>query len=167
MRRDSGITAALGLALWLAVCFLAAAVGAAASLQAESFYADLVRPAWGPPGSVFGPVWTALYAMMAVSAWLIWQRRAFRAAPIGLVLFVAQLALNALWSWLFFGWNLGALSFLDIVVLWALVLATLVIFWRIRPLAGLLLAPYLAWLTFAAALNYRIWQLNPSILGSS
>jgi tryptophan-rich sensory protein len=158
------IVALSGLALWLAVCFIVAAIGAFASVQAGTFYAGLVRPDWAPPATVFGPVWTLLYAMMAVAAWLVWERRDTRLARTGLALFVAQLILNALWSWLFFGWSQGALSFLDIVLLWALIVATLVCFWRIRPLAGLLLLPYLAWVTFASALNYQIWQLNPSIL---
>jgi tryptophan-rich sensory protein len=149
---------------WFAVCFLVAAVGAAASLQAGTFYAQLLRPDWAPPAAVFGPVWTILYAMMAVAAWLVWHRREARLARIGLALFVLQLLLNALWSWLFFGWKQGALSFLDIVVLWASIAATLVLFWRVRPSAGLLLVPYLAWVTFASALNYTIWQLNPSLL---
>lgn len=153
-----------GLVLWFAICFVVAAVGAVASLQAGTFYASLVRPDWSPPAAVFGPVWTVLYAMMAVAAWLVWERRATRFARLALVLFSAQLILNALWSWLFFGWRLGALSVLDIVLLWIMIAATLAFFWRIRLLAGLLLVPYLAWVAFAAALNYQIWRLNPSIL---
>jgi tryptophan-rich sensory protein len=154
----------LGLVLWLALCFLAAGLGAAASVQAGAFYAELVRPDWAPPASLFGPVWTLLYAMMAVAAWLVWLRRGSGPVRLALAVFVTQLVLNALWSWLFFDWRLGALSFLDIVALWALIVVTLVLFWRIRPLAGWLLVPYLAWVTFAAALNYRLWQLNPSLL---
>ena len=164
MRSNSKSAAASGLVLWLAVCFLAAAVGASASLQAGPFYAGLVRPDWAPPAAVFGPVWTALYAMMAVAAWLVWKRREVWLARMALGLFVLQLILNALWSWLFFAWNQGALSFLDIVMLWVLIAATTALFWRIRLLAGLLLVPYLAWVTFASALNYQIWQLNPSVL---
>jgi tryptophan-rich sensory protein len=133
-------------------------------VQAGAFYAELVRPDWAPPAALFGPVWTLLYAMMAVSAWLVWMRRGSRPVRLALAVFVTQLALNALWSWLFFGWRLGGPAFLDIVVLWALIVATLVLFWRIRPLAGWLLVPYLAWVTFAAALNYRLWQLNPALL---
>ena len=85
-------------------------------------------------------------------------------ARIALVLFLLQLVLNALWSWLFFAWNQGALSFLDIVILWVLLAVTLVLFWRVKPTAGLLLVPYLAWVTFASFLNYEIWRLNPSLL---
>lgn len=164
MRNDSKFAMASGLVLWLAVCFLVAAVGASASLQAGAFYAELVRPDWAPPAAVFGPVWTVLYALMAVAAWLVWERREVRLARIALALFVLQLILNALWSWLFFGWKQGASSFVDVVFLWVLIVATLVLFWRIRLLAGLLLVPYLGWVTFASALNYAIWQLNPSIL---
>ena len=164
MLDNSRIAMAVSLVLWLAICFIVAAVGASASLQAGTFYAELVRPNWAPPAAVFGPIWTMLYAMMAIAAWLVWMRRQFRLARIALAFFMLQLILNALWSWLFFGWNQGALSFVDIVFLWAVIISTLVLFWRIRLLAGLLLVPYLAWVTFASALNYKMWQLNPSIL---
>lgn len=156
--------AASGLVLWFCACFLVAAVGALASLQAGAFYAELVRPDWAPPAGVFGPVWTVLYAMMAIAASLVWKRRETQLARLALVFFVLQLVFNGLWSWLFFGWSQGALSFADILLLWALIAATLVLFWRSSPLAGTLLVPYLAWVTFASVLNYRIWQLNPSLL---
>lgn len=155
----------VGLVAWLGVCFAAAAIGAAASIRAGTFYAGLVRPEWAPPASVFGPVWTALYALMGVAAWLAWRAGGLAAARTALTLFVAQLAVNALWSWLFFAWHRGALAFADIVLLWILIVATLVAFWRIRPLAGALLVPYLAWVSFAAALNYAVWQANPQVLG--
>lgn len=164
MRKDSMIATALGLLPWLALCFLAAAVGATASVQAGAFYGELVRPDWAPPAALFGPVWTLLYAMMAVAAWLVWVRRDSRPVRLALAVFVTQLALNALWTWLFFGWRMGGLAFLDIVILWASIVVTLALFWRIRPLAGWLLVPYLAWVTFAAVLNHRLWQLNPSLL---
>lgn len=154
-----------GLAMWLAVSFVAAAIGAAASMQAGPFYAQLVRPEWAPPGDLFGPVWTVLYTLMAIAAWLIWRVGGFRASRTALNLFLVQLAFNAIWSWLFFGWHLGVLAFADIVLLCVLVVSTLVAFWRIRPLAGALLVPYLLWVGFASALNYSVWQLNPSVLG--
>lgn len=155
----------IGLVAWLAVCFIAAAIGSAASIQAGSFYTQLVRPDWAPPPAIFGPVWTALYALMGVAAWLVWRVGGVRAAGTALSLFLVQLAVNALWSWLFFGWRLGAAAFADIVLLWVLIVATLVAFWRIKPLAGALLIPYLLWVSFAAALNYSAWQLNPGLLG--
>lgn len=155
----------IGFVAWLAVSFIAAAIGGAASIQAGSFYTRLARPEWAPPSDLFGPVWTVLYALMGIAAWLIWRIDGFRAARPALILFLVQLAVNALWSWLFFGWHLGALAFADIVLLWALIVATLIAFWRIRPLAGALFIPYLLWVSFASVLNYSVWQLNPQILG--
>lgn len=154
-----------GLVGWLVVSFAASAVGALASVRANTFYGQLVQPAWAPPATVFGPVWTVLYALMAIAAWLVW--RSDRSAPTraALWLFAAQLLLNALWSWLFFAWHQGAWAFADIVALWILLVATLVAFWRVRPLAGALLVPYLLWVSFASALNYSVWQLNPHLLG--
>jgi benzodiazapine receptor len=156
---------AFGLAGWFVVTFSASAIGAAASIQAKSFYATLIQPAWAPPAWVFGPVWTLLYALMALAAWLVWRSGGFREHGGALALFLGQLAANAAWSWLFFAWHLGALAFLEILVLCALVAATLVWFRRVSPLAGGLLLPYLLWLGFAAALNYRLWQQNPGLLG--
>lgn len=155
----------LGLAGWLIASFIAAAIGATASIQAGQFYAELVRPDWAPPPSIFGPVWTVLYVLMGIAAWLVWRVGGFRAAGFALTLFLVQLALNSLWTWLFFGWHRGVLAFADILLLWTLLVATLIAFWRIRPLAGALLVPYLFWVTFASALNYSVWQLNPQVLG--
>ena len=155
----------LGLIGWLVVSFAASVVGAVASIQARSFYSQLSQPEWAPPPSVFGPVWTVLYALMAIAAWLVWCRGGFRTNRIALSFFLAQLVFNALWSWLFFAWHLGAPAFIDIVFLWILIVATLFSFWRVRPLAGALLIPYLLWVSFASALNYSVWQLNPQILG--
>ena len=155
----------IGLVAWLAVCFIGAAIGAAASVRAGSFYAQLLRPEWAPPAGWFGPVWTSLYTLMAIAAWVVWRIGGFRAALTAHTLFLVQLSVNALWSWLFFGWHLGALAFTDILLLWVLIIATLVAFWRIRPLAGALLVPYLLWVSFAVVLNYSVWQLNPQVLG--
>ncbi len=101
---------------------------------------------------------------MAIAAWLVWQAREVRVKRVALLFFLSQLILNALWSWLFFRWRQGAAAFLDILCLWALIAVTLILFWRIRPLAGALLIPYLLWVTFASVLNYAIWRLNPSLL---
>lgn len=154
-----------GLFVWLVVSFIAAAIGGAASIQAGSFYTELVRPDWAPPPAVFGPVWTVLYALMGIAAWLVWRVGGFRAARSALTLFLVQLVFNALWSWLFFAWQRGALAFADILLLWVLIVATVIAFWRIRALAGALLVPYLLWVSFAAALNYSVWRLNPQVLG--
>lgn len=154
-----------GLVVWLVISFIAAAVGAVASRDAARFYAELTLPAWAPPATIFGPVWTVLYAMMGVAAWLVWRVGGLGVARRALTLFVVQLAVNALWSWLFFGWHLGALAFADVLLLWLLIVAMLLAFWRIRPLAGALLIPYLLWVSFAAVLNLVVWQLNPQSLG--
>jgi len=155
----------MGLFGWLAISFIASGVGAMASIRADTFYGQLVQPSWAPPPSVFGPVWTLLYAMMGVAAWWVWRAGGFRANRAALGVFLLQLAVNALWTWLFFAWRLGGLAFADIVLLWLLVITTLVSFWRVRPLAGALLIPYLLWVSFAAALNFSMWQLNPQVLG--
>lgn len=155
-----------GLAGWLALVFVAAAIGAAASVRAGEFYTGLVRPDWAPPPSVFGPVWTVLYVLMGFAAWLVWRQGGFRADRGVLALFLAQLVANALWSWLFFEWHRGALACADIVLLWGLVLATAIRFRRIGPWAGALLLPYLLWVSFAAVLGYSVWQLNPQVLGA-
>ena len=155
----------LGLAAWLVVSFATSAVGAVATIRASEFYGELMQPAWAPPAAVFGPVWTVLYALMGIAAWLVWQSGGLQNQRLAIGLFLAQLAVNALWSWLFFAWSLGALAFIDILFLITLVVATIICFWRVRPLAGLLLVPYLLWISFAAALNYSIWHLNPQVLG--
>lgn len=155
---------AVGLLGWAVVTFLAAALGARASISAAEFYAGLALPAWAPPASVFGPVWTLLYALMALAAWLVWRQGGWRAATPALVLYLLQLALNVLWSWLFFGWKQGALAFADILLLLVLIVATVVAFHRARPAAAWLLLPYLAWVAFASALNFAVWQANPGVL---
>lgn len=155
---------ALGLLGWLAVTFTAAGIGALASIDAAHFYTQLDRPSWAPPSWLFGPVWTVLYALIGVAAWLVWCRRGLRGAWVALSLFLIQLAANALWTWLFFAWRLGAASFVEVVVLWLLIAGTLIAFWRVRPLAGCLLIPYLAWVTYAAALTFATWQRNPQAL---
>lgn len=155
----------LGLVAWLVVSFAAATVGAVASVDAAAFYAELSQPAWAPPAGIFGPVWTLLYALMALAAWLVWMRVGLAGGKAPLGLFVVQLVLNALWSWLFFAMHRGALAFVDVVLLWALILATVVAFWRVRPLAGVLLLPYLGWVSFASVLTFVVWQRNPGLLG--
>lgn len=125
------------------------------------WYAQLKKPLWNPPGWIFGPVWTALYIMMAIAAWLIWRSGGFSARRKALMLFLLQLLLNAAWSPLFFGLHQPALAFVEIVLLWLAILATLLVFWKVQRRAGVLLLPYLAWVSFAAVLNFTLWQLNP------
>ena len=157
---------ALGFAGWLALCAAASALGAIASISAGEFYAELVRPEWAPPGSVFGPVWSLLYFLMAIAAWLVWRTSpANRERSVALSLFVVQLAVNALWSWLFFAWHLGGAAFVDVVLLWFLIAGTIAAFWRVSKVAALLLVPYILWVSFASALNWAVWQANPGLLG--
>jgi translocator protein len=156
---SAGRRAAAGLVAWVALCFGAAAVGS--QFPPGAWYQALAKPAWNPPSWVFGPVWTALYAMMGVAAWMVWRERGFAGARLALGLFLAQLGLNALWSWLFFGLRRPGLALAEIVALWLLIAATIAAFRPVRRAAALLLAPYLAWVTFAAALNYTLWRLNP------
>jgi tryptophan-rich sensory protein len=156
----------IGLAGWMALCFATAAAGAVASVNAKSFYSALVQPGWAPSGWLFGPVWTTLFILMAMAAWLVWRAPAQPAARRwALGLFVVQLAANAFWSWLFFAWQKGGWAFAEVLVFWVLIALTCAAFWRIKPLAGLLLLPYLAWVAFAAYLNWVLWQANPTVLG--
>lgn len=155
---------ALTLVAAFSVTFLAAAAGGAASVNATLFYAELAKPSWAPPGWVFGPVWLVLYTLMAFAVWLVWRAVGFHQAKVAVLLFLAQLVVNALWSWLFFAWRFGTLALVDVIALWVLLTAALAAFWRIQRLAAVLLVPYLAWVTFAAALTLAVWQLNPGLL---
>ena len=110
-------------------------------------------------------MWTVLYTLMAVAAWLVWRAHGFRGAPLALGLFVMQLVVNAVWTWLFFTWRQGALAFAEILLLWVLILATIVAFHRFHRIAALLLVPYIAWVSLACALTYSTWQMNPAVLG--
>jgi tryptophan-rich sensory protein len=155
----------LGLAGWLIGSFITGAIGAFASASAASYYKQLVQPSWAPPAWLFGPVWSVLYILMGVAAWLIWREYGFRKAGAALWLYVVQLFANALWTWLFFVWHWGAVSLAEIVLLWALIAYTIVAFWRLNQLAAMLLVPYLAWVSFATALTLALWRLNPAALG--
>jgi tryptophan-rich sensory protein len=155
----------IGLVVWFIISFSASAVGAIASFQAKSFYGSLIQPAWAPPAWLFGPVWTLLYAMMAIAAWLVWRRGGFKSNQLAISLFFMQLILNGLWSWMFFAWNLGALSLVNITMLWMMIVMNVMAFWRVDKIAGALLVPYLLWVSFAAVLNHSMWQLNPQVLG--
>ncbi len=148
----------LALIGWFGLTFCAAATGAFVSTG--GWYAELAKPLWNPPGWVFGPVWTALYAMMALAAWLVWLRGGWTNQRRPLAMYMAQWALNALWTPLFFGLHRPGLAFAEIIVLALAIYATLVMFWKVRPTAGLLLVPYALWTTFAAVLNFTILRLN-------
>jgi len=161
MSRSTIHSPILSLAVWLAITYFAAGIGAFASRDAAVFYAQLIRPAWAPPGSIFGPVWAVLYTLMGISAWLVWRKKEKASTTAALALFVVQLGANALWSWIFFAWRIGVGAFLEILILLALIGATVMAFWRISRPAGLLMVPYLAWVSFAAALTWSVWRGNP------
>ena len=148
----------LGLCGWLLLCFAAASPGAV--FMPGEWFAALKKPSWNPPGWVFGPVWTALYAMMAAAAWLVWQRGGWKEQRKPLLIFLAQLALNAVWTALFFGLHRPGVAFAEIVLLWLAIVATLVAFRPVNRTAAWLLVPYLAWVSFAAVLNGTLWSLN-------
>lgn len=146
---------------WLALIVFLVIVAAVAAFGAMfvpgPWYEALNKPEWTPPNWLFAPVWTTLYAMVAVSGWLVWQKAGFGPA---IVLYGWQLALNAAWSWLFFGRHLVGVALLDIVALLVSIIATIALFWPISRPAAILLVPYAAWVGFAAALNASIWRLN-------
>ncbi len=151
----------LALAIAIAVCFGAAALGSLPTVRGlREWYPSLRTPSWNPPNGVFGPVWTALYLAMAIAAWLVWRSGTDLAVALGL--FALQLALNVAWSLVFFGQRNVSGAFVVVVALWLAIAATLIEFIRIDLVAGLLLVPYLAWVTFASFLNRAIARLNPS-----
>ena len=162
---------AAGLVGWLLLCLGAGAWGALVTTpEIEGWYRTLAKPAWTPPDAVFGPVWTTLYVLMGVAAWLVWKVGSVpnetregpvqRATWLPLGLFVLQLALNVGWSWIFFGQHRLGWAFAELVVLAAVVVVTAVAFYRVNRWAGWLLVPYLLWLAYAGALNFVIFRLN-------
>lgn len=142
-----------------AVLAVAGVAGFLTGLSVGEWYPRLRRPSWAPPNSVFGPVWTALYLSMAVSAWLAWRKLPFHGGR-PLALFAVQLLLNGAWSGIFFGLRRPDLAFAEIALLWVAVAATAWSFRRVSRAAAILLVPYLLWVGFAAALNFAIWRLN-------
>jgi len=154
----SRIQAIAALLLCLLVCFSAAAFGGL--FPPGEWYAELNKPDWNPPAWVFGPVWSLLYAMMAVAAWRVWWRKGLQAARLPLSVFLFQLVLNALWSAIFFGLEMPGMAFVHIVILWVAIGLTIRLFYREDPLSIWLLLPYWAWVSFAAVLNFTLWMMN-------
>jgi tryptophan-rich sensory protein len=153
--------AKLALAAWLLLTFLVAGVSTLFTTPAiPTWYPTLHKPSFNPPNALFGPVWTILYALMAVSVWLIWKQPSSRARTLGIQLFLLQLALNFAWSFLFFGHHQVGAALIEIVILGLAILATILAFLLVSRPAAALLAPYLLWVAFATVLNLRIWQLN-------
>lgn len=149
----------LSLVGWIVLTFTAPALGVFG--MPGAWYASLQKPSWNPPSWLFGPVWSALYLMMAMAAWLVWRRGGFAAQKKPLSWFLVQLAFNAAWTPLFFGLHRPDLALVDIVLLWLAIAATIGAFHRAHRGAAWLLAPYLAWVSFAAVLNFTLWRMNP------
>lgn len=154
----------IGLAVSLVVPLAAGGVGSIPTFKAiPGWYRGLRKPSWTPPSWLFAPVWNALYIMMGLAAWLVWRSDRGdedRERRTALTLFGIQLGFNALWSLVFFGLRSPGLALAEIAVLWSLISMTTARFYRVRPLAGLLMLPYLLWTTFATGLNAAIWWLN-------
>jgi len=148
----------IGLIFWLGVSLAAGWVGS--RFQPGEWYAALAKPSWNPPNFVFAPVWSTLYVLMGLAAWLVWRRAGFLKARVALGVFLFQLFLNTLWSYLFFGLHRPDFAFIDIVALWLTILLNTFVFRRISTPAALLMLPYLIWVSFASVLNLQIWRLN-------
>jgi benzodiazapine receptor len=149
---------ALGLGLWLLGSFASGWFGS--HFIPGAWYESLNKPAWTPPNAVFPLVWFVLYALMGIAAWLVWLQSRFSHLPFALAFFVFMLLLNILWSYLFFGLHQTGAAFIEILVLWIVILAVVISFWRIRPVAGLMMLPCLLWVGFASVLNYWLWRMN-------
>lgn len=152
----SPLRQALALAGFVLITFCAPLLSVFA--KPDSWYADLTKPEWNPPSWIFGPVWTLLYLMMAVAAWLVWKRVGWHRA---LVFYFIQLLLNAAWTPIFFGAHELGWALVVIILMWFAILLTIRTFFQISKPAGWMLAPYLAWVTFATFLNFTLWRMNP------
>jgi len=152
----------LSLLPFIVVCLAAAGIGSVfMNSSVHTWYPGLKKPEWNPPKWVFGRrTWSALYLMMAVSAWLVWRTAAWPSARLPLLLFAIQLVLNTVWSMVFFGMREIGLAFGEILLLWMLIVATVVAFFPVSFLASWLLIPSLGWVGFTSYLNFRIWQMN-------
>lgn len=151
----------IGLFVIVALCLAVGGLGAVITTpEINGWYRSIAKPTWNPPDWVFGPVWTTLYVLMAIAAWLVWKPLGMKEGATPLTLFAIQLALNFAWSWIFFGLHQPGWAFAEIVILWLTILATIVAFFCRSRTAGWLLIPYLAWVTFAGVLNFTIWRLN-------
>jgi len=149
------------LLVFLVACFGAAGIGSALTTSAlGDWYPTITKPSFNPPNWIFGPVWTVLYLMMAVAGWLAWRAGPPPSATAVWVPYFTQLALNTAWSGIFFYLHAPGWAFAEIILLWLAIAATIVMFYRRSPLAAWLLVPYLAWVSFAALLNFSIWRLN-------
>jgi benzodiazapine receptor len=150
------------LLIFLLASFAAGGIGVYFTNPAlPTWYAGLQKPRWTPPNALFGPVWTALYVMIALAGWFVWRNRGHADVRAPMAIFIAQLFLNAAWAVIFFGARRIGLAFIDIILLWIAIFACVAEFSRVSVASALLMTPYLGWVAYAAALNYAIWRLNP------
>lgn len=151
----------LGALIAVLITLCAGLIGNLLGMDAiATWYAGLDKPAWNPPNWIFGPVWTVLYVLMGIAAYLVWEKKDSPYRTQALIIYGVQLFLNALWSILFFTLKLPSVAFGEIVLMWLAIIVTIVFFWKVKPLATGLLFPYIAWVTFASVLNFAVWQLN-------
>lgn len=151
--------AIMALLVFVLACAAAATPGLV--FRPGDWYRRLAKPAWRPPDWLFGPVWLVLYISIAVAGWLVWRQAGADGVTLALSVYAVQLVLNGLWSAVFFGLRRPDLAFVEIVCLWLSILATIAVFRRVDPTAAYLLVPYALWVSFAVALNFRVWRLNP------
>jgi tryptophan-rich sensory protein len=151
-----------GFIFWVGICYLVAWAGAQVSpgIASSDWYDALNKPSWNPPGWIFGPVWTLLYTLMGIAAWQIWRKYGFSKAKISLSFFLIQLALNGLWSQLFFNFQNPGAAFFEIIILLIAIIITSVLFFQKQKSAGWLMLPYILWVGFATLLNGTIWMIN-------
>ena len=155
---DMNVASIITLFGFIGFCFLAASPGAL--FRPGEWYESLAKPKWRPPNWLFGPAWTILYLMIAISGWLVWRRVGFMTAIFPLAVYVVSLLFNTAWSVFFFGLHRPNFAFVDVVLLWFSIVATIFLFYPIEQYSALLLLPYLFWVTFAATLNLAIWRMN-------
>jgi translocator protein len=157
------LTEILKILICIIICESAGVIGSIFTTPAiPGWYAALVKPSFTPPNWVFAPVWTSLYLLMGISAFLVWRKSLDNhLLNSGLRIFILQLILNTLWSFLFFGLKSPLLGLIEIVLLWVAIILAILSFFRVSKVAGILLLPYILWVSFAAILNFSIWRLNP------
>lgn len=152
----------IGLVGFILLCLLVGSLGAHFTAESvTTWYPTLIKPSWTPPPAIFPPVWSTLYVLMGVAGWLVWRKHGFAGARAALALFAVQLVLNAAWSYWFFARRSPGAALIDLGLLWVLIGICVFVFRRKQPVAGFLLIPYWLWVSYAGALNFAIWQLNP------
>lgn len=151
----------LSLIIFILICLFAEVVGSYLTFTSvKDWYPTVAKPSWTPPSWLFGPVWTTLYILMGISAWMVWKEGGFQQNPFALGIFFIQLAINVLWSGFFFGLQGIGLALINIVILWVLIIAMVITFWQTKQMAGVLNIPYWLWVSYATALNFQIWRMN-------